>query len=177
MKEEILNLLNMKDILDKYGIKRNKYMFHCPFHGQDKHASAKAYEKSYYCFSCGKNADLIGFVENYFNLNFQEAMEKINYDFGLGLQTRGRIDKNKLIELQKQQKIKKQKEEQAKIVFNQKMIRISNIYRIYNEIKNKLENEMNFSNWEDNTLAILYLENKLELLDEYINKLQEKREY
>ena len=55
MKEEILNILNMKDILNKYGIKQKGYMFHCPLHGLDKNPSAKCYKKTYYCFSCGNN--------------------------------------------------------------------------------------------------------------------------
>ena len=50
MKDEILNILNMQDILDKYGIKQKGYMFHCPLHGIDKNPSAKCYKKSYYCF-------------------------------------------------------------------------------------------------------------------------------
>lgn len=54
MKEQILNYLYMKDILDRYGIKHRGSQFCCPFHGTDKHPSAKAYEKSFYCFNCGK---------------------------------------------------------------------------------------------------------------------------
>ena len=47
MKEQILTYLNMKDILDRYGIKHRGSQFCCPFHGTDKHPSAKAYEKSF----------------------------------------------------------------------------------------------------------------------------------
>ena len=54
MKEQILNYLDMKDILNRYGIKYKGSQFCCPFHGIDKHPSAKAYEKSFYCFNCGK---------------------------------------------------------------------------------------------------------------------------
>ena len=79
----------MKDMLNKYGIEIKKYMCHCPFH-KDNSPSMKVYEKSFYCFSCNRTGDLIEFVKQYFNLNFQEAMEKINYDINLGLKTRGR---------------------------------------------------------------------------------------
>lgn len=54
MKDEILSILTMKDILDKYNIKTNRGQFHCPFHGQDKNPSAKYYENSFYCFGCNK---------------------------------------------------------------------------------------------------------------------------
>ena len=39
MKEQILTYLNMKDILDRYGIKHRGSQFCCPFHGTDKHPS------------------------------------------------------------------------------------------------------------------------------------------
>ena len=71
----------------------------------------KVYKKSFYCFSCNRTGDLIEFVKQYFNLNFQEAMEKINYDFNLCLKTRGRLNKKRLIELQRQQKLKREEEE------------------------------------------------------------------
>ena len=50
MKDEILERITMQEILDKYGIKNNQRMFDCPFHGEDKHASAKIYKNSYCCF-------------------------------------------------------------------------------------------------------------------------------
>ena len=49
MKDEILNILNMKDILNKYGIEIKKYMCHCPFH-KDNSPSMKVYEKSFIVF-------------------------------------------------------------------------------------------------------------------------------
>ena len=73
MKEEILALLNMKEILNKYGIKYKKYMCSCPFH-KDNSPSMKIYDKTFYCFSCNKTGDFIEFVKQYFNLNFQEEM-------------------------------------------------------------------------------------------------------
>ena len=62
MKEEILSLLNMKDILNKYGIKIKKYMCNCPFH-KDNSPSMKIYDKSFYCFSCNRTGDFIEFVK------------------------------------------------------------------------------------------------------------------
>ena len=117
MKEEILTVLNMKNILDKYGIKTKKYMCNCPFH-KDNSPSMRVYDKSFYCFSCNRTGDLIEFVKQYFNLNFQEAMEKINYDFNLGLKTKNRISKKRLKEIQKEQELKKKKEEEIKQYLN-----------------------------------------------------------
>lgn len=176
MKEEILNILNMKDIISKYGIKMNRYMCNCPFH-KDNSPSMKIYDKTFYCFSCNRTGDLISFVQQLYNLNFQEAMEKINTDFGLGLQTRGRLDKNRLKELEKERQLLLEKERQAKIVFNKKMIEMSKLYYVHNKIKNKLQNELNFGNWEDNTLGIIYLDKEIQKLDDYMEELYIKREF
>lgn len=175
MKDEILNILDMKDILDKYGIKQKGYMFHCPLHGIDKNPSAKCYKKSYYCFSCGNNGDLIDFVEKYFNLNFQEAMEKINFDFNLGLKTRGRLSKKQLFQLQKQQQIKKQKEEYRKQLITKKLIKASNHYKIYNNIIYNLKKEITKDNWEEKVETIAFLQDKIELLDLYMEELLNKK--
>lgn len=174
MKDEILNILNMKDILNKYGIEIKKYMCYCPFH-KDNSPSMKVYEKSFYCFSCNRTGDLIEFVKQYFNLNFQEAMEKINYDFNLGLKTRGRLNKKRLIELQRQQELKRKEEERKKMIINSKLIEASNRYRIYNNIVYNLKQEITKENWEDKVEVIAFLQDKIELIDWYMEDLINKK--
>ena len=49
MKDEILSIITMEDILNKYNIPHKRNMFNCPFH-TDKNASAKMYDNSFYCF-------------------------------------------------------------------------------------------------------------------------------
>ena len=39
----------------------------------------------YHCFGCGAHGSVIDFVMQYFGLNFQDAISKINTDFSLGL--------------------------------------------------------------------------------------------
>lgn len=174
MKDEILNILNMKDILNKYGIEIKKYMCHCPFH-KDNSPSMKVYKKSFYCFSCNRTGDLIEFVKQYFNLNFQEAMEKINYDFNLGLKTRGRLNKKRLVELQRQQELKREEEERRKMIINSKLIEASNRYRIYNNIIYNLKQEITKENWEDKVEVIAFLQEKIELIDWYMEDLINKK--
>jgi DNA primase len=174
MKDEILNILNMKDILNKYGIEIKKYMCHCPFH-KDNSPSMKVYKKSFYCFSCNRTGDLIEFVKQYFNLNFQEAMEKINYDFNLGLKTRGRLNKKRLIELQRQQKLKREEEKRRKTIINSKLIEASNRYRIYNKVIYNLKQEITKENWEDKVEVIAFLQDKIELIDWYMENLINKK--
>ena len=174
MKDEILNLLNMKDIVDKYGIETKRNMCHCPFH-KDKHPSMKIYEKSFYCFSCNSTGDLIEFVEQYFNLSFLEAMEKINIDFNLGLKTQGRINRKKFLKLKQEYEFKKQQKIRNKKIINDKLIEASNRYRIYSNIVDNLKKEVNEENWEDKVEVIAFLQEKLELLDWYMQDLLIKK--
>lgn len=114
MKDYILNNVSMKDVLYRYGIKLNKDMFSCPFH-KDRKPSAKAYENSFYCFSCNRHGDLIKFVEYYYNLSFKEAMQKINEDFNLGLDSNTKIDYNKINKIKLEREYKeKQKQKLMK---------------------------------------------------------------
>lgn len=174
MKDEILSILSMKDILNKYGIQIIKYMCHCPFH-KDNSPSMRIYDKSFYCFSCNRTGDLIEFVKQYFNLNFQEAMEKINFDFNLGLKIKGRLSKKQLLELQNKQKIKKKQEEYKKQLITKKLIKASNHYRIYNKIIDNLKKEITKDNWEEKVETIAFLQDKIELLDLYMEDLLNKK--
>lgn len=170
-KEFILNNISMLDVLNKYGIKTKRTMFSCPFHGVDKTPSAKAYKNTYFCFSCGQKGDLIQFVEDYFNISFKEAVEKINQDFNLNLTSDYKISKQKLEEIQKQKDLKKYKE----IYINKRMIQACNVYITYDRLLKKLEKNINNENWEDNTLAIIYLQDKLYKIDIYMDKLEKER--
>lgn len=174
MKDEILSILSMRDILNKYGIQIIKYMCHCPFH-KDNSPSMRIYDKSFYCFSCNRTGDLIEFVKQYFNLNFQESMEKINFDFNLGLKTKGRLNKKQLLELQNKQEIKKKQEEYKKHLITKKLIKASNHYRIYNKFIDNLNKEITKDNWEEKVETIAFLQEKLELLDLYMENLLNKK--
>lgn len=53
VKDVILDIITMKDVLNKYDIETHHNIYRCPFHN-DKTPSAKAYDNSYYCFACHK---------------------------------------------------------------------------------------------------------------------------
>lgn len=81
----IKDRLTMCEVLERYGYEPNKKGFmYCPFH-LEKTPSMKIYEKDYHCFGCGEHGDVITFVQKLFNLSFQEALKKIDIDFGLNL--------------------------------------------------------------------------------------------
>lgn len=156
MKDEILTYVTMENILDKYGIEHKRGMFSCPFHGEDRKPSAKAYKNNFHCFACGKNRDIIGFVEEYFNLSFKEAMQKINIDFGLGLEN-DRIDYNKLKQVKMLQNEKKEKKKKL----TKEYCTLCSIKQSYENIINELSHKINIKNWENLVSTISYFEMKL----------------
>ena len=163
MRDEILRVLTMKDILDKYNIKTNRQMFHCPFH-KDNNASAKFYDNTFYCFSCNRTGDLIQFVEYLFKLDFKEAMAKINIDFGLNISNNYKVDYKKIKELEYQrqlEKLKKQKEQE-------KFIKVCKSSDVFKRLIVKLTNEINYQNWEEKTAVISYLQDRLGIIDLYL---------
>lgn len=160
IKDEIKNLITMQDIVNKYGIKHKGAMFNCPFH-KDQNASAKFYRNSFYCFSCNKTGDLIQFVQHLYNLTFQEAMQKINVDFGLGLDNNTKIDKNKILEIER----KRKQEELAKKRKTEEYIKLSDKFR---ELRCEIERNqklVNIINWEDKVFEIAKLRTKINLLE------------
>ena len=76
--EEIKDRYSMMDILNRENITVKKGFCKCPFHLGDNTASLKVYDKSFFCFGCGKGGDFIYFVEQYHNLRFDEACEWIS---------------------------------------------------------------------------------------------------
>ena len=165
IKDEIKNIITMKDIMSKYGIKHRGDMYNCPFH-KDQNASAKFYRNSFYCFSCNRTGDLIQFVQMLYNLTFQEAMQKINLDFGLGLDNHTKIDRNKILEIER----KRKEEELAKKRKTENYIRLADQYR---ELRYEIDRQLklvNIVNWENKVFEISKLQDKLGLLEEEIEK-------
>lgn len=171
MKDQILNILDMHTIISYYGIKSNRDMCSCPFH-KDKSPSMKIYDKSFYCFSCNKTGDIIQFVQYLFGLDFMKAMEKINFDFNLNLSKI--TNKEELKRLQLEYEKEKKRKEQLKQDYINKMVKATNHYRIYSNLITKYQKEMNENNWEDLQETIIFLEEKLELLDEYMEKIKSR---
>ena len=83
--ERIKDQLTMGDVLERYGlpISRNGRI-PCPIHhGEDKNFSYS--DKYYKCFVCGKSGSVIDFAMDLFDLDFRQAVVRLNDDFGLNL--------------------------------------------------------------------------------------------
>lgn len=175
-KDFILSNINMEEVLNKYGIKTNRNMFLCPFHN-DKSPSAKFYKNSYFCFGCGKTGDLIQFVEDYFNLDFVSAIEKINIDFNLKIPQNNKISKKELKEIEAKRKLeqflKKEKERKRREALIHNCQYAQNIERTIKLIKDSITPY----NWEETELICSFLEQELALLNEEFESLNIKSDY
>lgn len=169
MKDEILNVLTMEDVLNKYGIKHRASMFHCPFH-KDENASAKMYRNSFYCFSCNRTGDLIQFVQYLFNLTFKEAMQKINQDFNLNLECDTKINNEKIREIEYKRKQKEREKSQLQKQFN----KLCKKKEILNHQAQLLNSKININNWEQLVYLISKIDIKCELIDLKLDDLNEK---
>lgn len=169
MKEEILNTITMEDVLNKYNIKYRHFMYHCPFH-KDHNASAKMYNNSFYCFSCNKTGDVIQFVQYLFNLSFKEAMEKINQDFNLGLDSNTKIDYNKIKQRENEKNKKKLEKQKNQQEFNNLCDKKNN----YMKEINKIDKQVNYNNWESLVALSSSIKMKCDIIDMRLDELNEK---
>ena len=88
--EAIKRLVDMREVVEHYGFYPNRGGYiSCPFH-KEKTASLKVYCSSdnhsgWHCFGCGRGGSVIDFVMQLFDINYQQAVIRINQDFNLGL--------------------------------------------------------------------------------------------
>ena len=119
---EIRDRLDTQEVFSNYGLRPNRAGFVCCFLHNEKTPSMKVYKGNggYHCFGCGAHGSIIDFVMQYFGLNFQDAISKLNDDFCLGLPIGQRIDRRKQLEMerlafQRRQKAKQEEAERQQI--------------------------------------------------------------
>lgn len=84
-KDEIKAIVDCRDVFRNAGVELDRADFClCPFHGE-KTPSCKVYEKGFKCFGCGESGDMIFAVQKLYNLDFRQALERINTEFRLNL--------------------------------------------------------------------------------------------
>ena len=84
----VKELIDCKQFADSVGLKVNRSGFAvCPFH-KDNDASLKIYNgnRGWYCFGCNQGGDVISFASLYYGIGFKETLQRLNYDFDLGLE-------------------------------------------------------------------------------------------
>lgn len=78
----------MDEVARRYGFHPDRAGFiRCPFHQGDHTASLKIYSgnRGWHCFGCNRGGTVIDFAMQLFNLNFSQAIVRLDADFNLGL--------------------------------------------------------------------------------------------
>lgn len=87
--EEVRSRSDIVDIIGGYvhlQKKGSNYFGLCPFHNEKSPSfSVSASKQIYYCFGCGKGGNVIGFVMEYENESFQEALKQLADRAGIAL--------------------------------------------------------------------------------------------
>lgn len=87
--EDLKNKLNIVDIIGQNIQLKKKganYWGICPFHSEKTPSFSVNEEKQFYhCFGCGAGGDIIKFVQDYYKLDFNDAIAKICNDNGIEL--------------------------------------------------------------------------------------------
>ena len=116
IKNEIIELVNMTDILNIYGFEMDrKNTMVCPFHSE-KTGSFKLYQnnKKWKCLGCGVGGNVIDFVIQYFHIDFKQSLFRINNDFNLNLY-KNTYSNTELTEIRQKQAQLKEKQKNDKL--------------------------------------------------------------
>ena len=111
-KDAVEQLKNSVDIVDVIGrcvqLKRSgaNYKGLCPFHNEKTPSFVVSPQKQIFtCFGgCGASGDVVSFVMKYYNLDFNEAVEKLAGEYGVQIQksTRRPDDRDKYYEINRE---------------------------------------------------------------------------
>ena len=83
--EEVKQQLNIRQVIEHYGIKVNRAkQFVCPFHNDHK-PSASIKNDYFNCFVCGAGGDLITFTAKYLGLSNLDATKQLIEEFNLNI--------------------------------------------------------------------------------------------
>ncbi len=89
--EEIKSRCNIVDVISSVvPLKRagSNYKGVCPFHNEKTPSFVVSETKQIFtCFGCGATGDVIEFVKRYYNIGFQEAIEKLAQQYGIELES------------------------------------------------------------------------------------------
>lgn len=87
LSDQIKERLTIREVAERYGVQFDAHgRALCPFH-DDHHPSANIKEsnQTFHCSVCGIHGDIFTFTERMFDIDFRQAVLRLNDDFGLGL--------------------------------------------------------------------------------------------
>jgi DNA primase len=168
--QTIKDRLMMRDVLLRYGYEP-KRRIKCPIHNGDG-LNFEIKEHSFMCYSQCGGGDVITFVQKLFSLSFQEALKKIDVDFGLNLygdKTFEELRKSHYQTKQLQAKREREKAERERIK--------SEYWAVFDEWKRLDDNKRNYApKTPDEELHPLFVEALQKLAhQEYLLECAEER--
>jgi DNA primase len=87
--DDVLSRADIVDVIDKrVPLKKagREYKACCPFHGEKTPSFTVSQQKQFYhCFGCGANGSAIGFLMEFDNLSFPEAIKELAESLGMPL--------------------------------------------------------------------------------------------
>ena len=130
--------VSMPEVVERYtGQRIIRNRIRCPIHhGSDM--NMRIYRNSYHCFVCHATGDVIQFVQSVLGLSFQDAMKRLNEDFGLHLPIgaeRSEVDDAKLSELDRQNRIRMLREQLEKVDYDLNCIHKANLAGLLNAVE------------------------------------------
>ncbi|MCI8647994.1 MAG: DNA primase [Firmicutes bacterium] len=97
--DEIKSRCNIVDVIGRVvSLKKagSNYKGRCPFHNEKTPSFVVSETKQIFtCFGCGATGDVIGFVQQYYQLDFMQAIEKLADEYGITIQKGFRKNENK----------------------------------------------------------------------------------
>lgn len=114
--------------------------------------------------------DLIQFVQYYFNLDFKQAMQKINLDFNLNLDSNVKIDYRKIQDIQRK---RKQKDNILKLLEKEFVELSKTKFKLKKEIAT-INHYLTILDWEINTYNISLIQDKIGQIDMELDELIKK---
>lgn len=91
--DDIKSRCNIVDVIGRHvALKKtgSNYKGVCPFHNEKTPSFVVSETKQIFtCFGCGASGDVIAFVEKYYNLDFQGAIEKLAAEYGIDIKKAG----------------------------------------------------------------------------------------
>ena len=133
--QEIKDNVSLYNVVSDAGFEINNSGFAlCPFHNDTK-PSLKIYEDAYHCFVCEAHGSAIDFVKNIYNISIQDAIKKLDNDYGLGL-TDYEMSSEEIAAI----KAKRLKRLQEKEYVSEKILELAQEHcRLWNGLKNSEE--------------------------------------
>ena len=85
--DDLLNRVDIVDVIDAFTTLKKagkNYKGLCPFHQEKTPSfSVEPDKQFYYCFGCGAGGNALGFLMNYENMDYVEAIEKLASQMGM----------------------------------------------------------------------------------------------